>query len=153
MNDRMNEDLKENLYGMRDVPNVLIYIPSTNEHITLCHLKNLTHKLNNGKSEIRFVNSLMNKIPLSRLYEMAEEGAILYFISPIRAYKDGKDSDYYWMMDNAQLIDFKFGVAVDGDPSEWTFVFLGNFIKPVANSGINKHIFNLIEEDVRKIYN
>ena len=153
MNDRMNEDLKENLYGMKDVPDVLIYIPSTDEYITLCHLKNLTHKLNNGKSEIRFVNSLMNKIPLSRLYEMAEEGAMLYFISPIRSYKDGKDSDYYWMMDNAQLIDFKFGVAVDGDPSKWTFVFLGDLIKPVANDKLNKHIFNLIEEDMRKIYN
>ena len=42
MNNRMNEDLKENLYGMKDVPDVLIYIPSTDEYITLCHLKNLT---------------------------------------------------------------------------------------------------------------
>lgn len=153
MNDKMNEELKEKLYAMKEVPDLLIYIPSTNTHITICHIKNLTHRLNGANSEIRFVNSLMDKRTLSNLCDMVEGSCKLYFISSIRSYKEGKDSDYYWYMDDANLIDYKFGVAVDGNPSEWTFVFSGDLIKPVSNNDVTKQIFNMIKKETGYTYN
>lgn len=153
MSDKMNEELKENLYAMREVPDLLIYIPSTNTHITICHIKNLTHRLNGANSEIRFVNSLMDKRIISNLYDMVEGSCKLYFISSIRSYKEGKDSDYYWYMDNANLVDYKFGVALDGNPSEWTFVFSGDLIKPIGKNDVTKYIFDTIKKDTGYTYN
>lgn len=150
----MNEQLKSNLFGMKEVPDVLIYMPEKKEHITLGTLLTCSHQLNNGKSEVRFISSLLDKRIIKFLPTLIQEkSCCLYFINPIRSFANGKDEDWYWVLDSAQLIDYKFGVAADGEPSRFTFIFKGDIIRTETNTGFNIYTYDMLKQDTEHIYN
>ena len=59
----------------------------------------------------------------------------------------------FYLIQNASLLDFKFGVAADGEPSQYSYTFSGNLIERIQKTGVDICILDLLEKDTGYNYN
>lgn len=148
----MNENLKTNIYGMKDIPDILIYCPFNKWHLTIGHVQYCSHKIVHESSEIQFTTGLINKEFLKNINLLLKKDSCSLFLkNSIRSLLTGEDEDYYWKIDKAQLKDYRFGMAINGDPSNFTFVFQGKSLE-IGNLGLDKYYYELLEKEGKQLY-
>ena len=153
----MKETLSKKLYGMKEPPEGLIVFSDGN-YIILPNIINFSHcfaktsPILSQKSKVIISETLLNEDIMIYLNRLTEGNVDLYLFKPLRSYKSGKDEWKCYLLKDAHLIDFKFGTAADGDPSRFTYTFVGDLIENDLIGGSTIHYFDIVKNETEYDY-
>lgn len=142
------------LYGMKDVPDLMVeqvtekgklYFYSTS-------LKTFTHFLIKDKDSIKSQVTITDSLISNEAFELVQKGTRqnnpslfnLYFDAPNKNKESGEWDDFLFVIKNAKLENFKFGLASNGDPSQYVFQFIGDVIEVISKEKYLK-LYNQIK--------